>query len=230
MHTFAEILYQKFFLRDVVGKIAPGYIVCLAALNLGDMQMEDFFLAWQPSAFVLVLVELAGFYLMGVALQVAGELLGLLSASPKPHHVLLVPVGWLKRWPLFQQWWQINEDSADRLFRMFCSSQQLDPKIVEQSVYLAALKEGAGNLALALFIGLIAIWTSSGKPQLISSVLILLGTFFLWSGQLLFAKRQARFEVAALAHAGILNRGEAEAMGKNVGLRPEQLPAQRKES
>ena len=230
MNTLADVVYQKFFLRDILGKIVPGYVVCTVLLDLFDLTNTDLFLHWELSSVVLVFTEFGALYLAGFALQVAGELLGFLSASPKPHHVFFLPVGALKRWPMFARWWQVNEDSAERLFRMTSTTHQMNPKTVEHRNFLSSLKEGSGNLALALFIGLMNLWTSAGEPHLLSSVLLLLGIFFLWSGHLLFAKRQARFEVTALAQACILNKEDAEAMGKTIGLRPEQLPAVVKES
>ena len=137
MNTFADVVYPKFFLRDVLGKIVPGCIVCLTVLDLSGLVSEDVFLTWEPSSWVLGLMELGMLYLAGFALQVAGELIGFLSARPKPHHVLLIPVGALKRSALFAHWWQINEDYAERSFRITSTPQQIDVKIIEQREYSA---------------------------------------------------------------------------------------------
>jgi hypothetical protein len=209
-----NIFYQKFFLRDVVGKIAPGGIVVLALVqNLETVRTTGV-------TFGLVLVAL--FFLIGLALQVIGELLGLLSASPKPHHLLLLPVGWLQRLlPFFTRWWQVNEDATERSVRLQCaSSQQIAPEALAYWEYLAALREGAGNLAIGLLAAVLLAASENGQ----FGVLALLGFFVLLAAHKLFAKRQARFEITILARAGLLSAEETRAMGRTMGLREDQIP------
>lgn len=211
MDTFARLLYQKFFLRDVVGKIAPGGIAVLAVVqNLERLQI---------GGVIFTFVALGVFFLFGLALQVVGELLGLLSASPKPHHVLLAPVGWLQRLPVFAHWWQVNEDSTERLTRLQCALPgQVSAEAMAYWEYLAALRESAGNLALALLVTAMSFETGS------IGVVALLLFFLLWSSHKLFAKRQARFEITILARAGLLSGEETRRMGRTMGLREDQLP------
>lgn len=214
MSTFARILYQKFFLRDVVGKIAPGGIVVLALVqNLETMR---------TTGFMLGLVLVAFFFLIGLALQVIGELMGLLSASPKPHHVFLLPVGWLQRLlPFFTRWWQVNEDSTERQVRLYsASSSQIAPETLAHWEYLAALREGAGNLSIGLLVAVLLAASENGQ----FGVLALLGFFVLLAAHKLFAKRQARFEIIILARAGLLSADETKAMGRTMGLREDQIP------
>lgn len=211
MDTFARLLYQKFFLRDVVGKIAPGGIAVLAAVQ----SLERL----QVGGVLFTLVALGVFFLFGLALQVVGELIGLLSASPKPHHVLLVPVGWLQRAPVFAHWWQVNEDATERLTRLQCAAPgQISAEAMASWEYLAALRESAGNLALALLVTALSFETGS------IGVVALLLFFVLWSAHKLFAKRQARFEITILARAGLLSGEETRKMGRTMGLREDQLP------
>jgi hypothetical protein len=212
MDTFARILYQKFFLRDVVGKIAPGGVAVLAVVqNLERLQSGGVLFAF---------VALGVFFLLGLALQVVGELIGLLSASPKPHHVLLLPVGWLQRLPVCAHWWQVNEDSTERLTRLQCALPgQISTEALAYWEYLAALREGAGNLALALLVAAMSFETGS-----IGMVALLL-FFLLWSSHKLFAKRQARFEITILARTGLLSREETTRMGRTMGLREDQISA-----
>lgn len=215
--TFVNVFYQKFFLRDVLGKVAPGCVVCLTLVQALDIPSADLLTAWHPAGWVRSFVEIALFYLIGVTLQVTGELLGLLSASPKPHHILFLPVGWLRQWPACRRWWQINEDYAERLMRL--RGAQLPATITEHDDYLSAIKEGTGNLSLALFVVAAVSWWSPPDGQL-GVVTALVGiAFLLWSSQLLLAKRQARFEITVLARLGILGAEEASAMGREIGLK-----------
>jgi hypothetical protein len=215
MDTLARALYQKFFLRDVVGKIAPGGIVILALVQ----SLE----ALQVRGFAASLVLLALFFLIGLALQVIGELVGLLSASPKPHHVLFLPVGWLQRiLPLFTHWWQVNEDATERLVRLQCASaHEIAPEALAYWEYLAALREGAGNLSIGLFVASLLAASESGQ----FGALALLSFFVLLAAHKLFAKRQARFEITILARAGLLSAEETITMGRTMGLREEQIPS-----
>lgn len=214
MDTFARIFYQKFFLRDVVGKIAPGGIVLFALMQNLEVLGEK--------GLTASLVLVAFCFLIGLVLQIIGELLGLLSASPKPHHVLLLPVGWLQRvLPLFTHWWQVNEDATERFVRLHCASaRQIAPAAFAYWEYLAALREGAGNLSLGLLMA--SLFTASESGQF--GVLALLSFFVLLATHKLFAKRQARFEITILARAGLLSPEETRAMGRTMGLREDQIP------
>ncbi|MGE0680313.1 MAG: hypothetical protein AB7P69_05320 [Candidatus Binatia bacterium] len=217
MDAFARVLYQKFFLRDVVGKIAPGGVVVLAlAQNLETMRTPGL-----PLGLVLV----ALFFLIGLVLQVIGELLGLLSASPKPHHLFLLPVGWLQRiLPLFTRWWQVNEDATERSVRLLgVSSHQIVPEAFAYWEYLSALREGAGNLAVGLLAAVLLVASENGQ----FGVLALLGFFVLLAAHKLLAKRQARFEITILARVGLLSVEETRAMGRTMGLREDQIPSAR---
>jgi hypothetical protein len=213
MQSLVNILYQKFFLRDVVGKLAPGGVVVLALVqNLETMRTTGLLLG-------LVLVAL--FFLIGLALQVIGELIGLLSASPKPHHVLLLPVGWLQRLlPFFARWWQVNEDATERQVRLYSASpRQIAPEALAHWEYLAALREGAGNLSIGLLAAVLLTASDDGRFGLLA----LLGFFVLLAAHKLFAKRQARFEITILARAGLLSADETKAMGRTMGLREDQI-------
>lgn len=217
MQPFMNIFYQKFFLRDVVGKIAPGGVVVLALVQ----NVETL----RTTGLLLDLVFVALFFLIGLALQIIGELLGLLSASPKPHHFFLLPVGWLQRiGPLFTRWWQVNEDSTERQVRLSdASASQITPEAFAHWEYLAALREGAGNLSLGLLTAVLLAASENGQ----FGVLALLGFLVLLAAHKLFAKRQARFEITILARAGLLSVDETRAMGRTMGLREDQIPSAR---
>ncbi len=223
MNTFARILYQQFFLRDVVGKVAPGGIVIAALLWSLDLSVADLLSAPKAGRGLVAPVGFACCFLAGVGLQVAGELLGLLSASPKPHHVLLLPVGWLRRLPPCAQWWQINEDSAERLVRIRCARpDEISTEGLAHWEYLSALREGTGNLALALLAVVGSCLTVfASMPALVT---LLFCAWLFWAAQSLFAKRQARFEITLLARAELLSVEETLAMGRSMGLREEQIP------
>ncbi|MBI3247157.1 MAG: hypothetical protein HYZ50_11700 [Deltaproteobacteria bacterium] len=225
MDTFARILYQKFFLRDVVGKVAPGGIVVAALLLSLDLGVVDLLSTPKVVRGLVAPVAFACCFLAGVGLQVAGELLGLLSASPKPHHVLFLPVGWLRRLPPCAHWWQLNEDSAERLVRIRCAAPgDVGTEAMAHWEYLSALREGTGNLALALLVLVGRCVTAPEAAPAEVVVALLFSAWLLWSTQALFAKRQARFEIALLARAGLLNVEETLAMGRTMGLREDQIP------
>lgn len=225
MNTFARILYQKFFLRDVVGKVAPGGIVIAALLLSLDLSVADLLSAPKVVRWLIAPVGFACCFLAGVGVQVAGELLGLLSASPKPHHMLLLPVGWLRRLPSCAQWWQINEDSAERLVRIRCAAaEEVSTEALAHWEYLSALREGTGNLALALLVVVGSCATASEAVPTGIVVTLLCFAWLLWAAQSLFAKRQARFEITLLARAELLSVEETLAMGRTMGLREEQIP------
>jgi hypothetical protein len=97
-------------------------------------------------------------------------------------------------------------------------------EVISHWEYLAALKEGTGNLSLAVLIVLGTRWWVPGGVRGASMVVLLIFAFLLWSAQLLLAKRQARFEITVLARAGLLSPEETLAMGQHLGLKREQIP------
>ena len=95
MDDFAKILYRKFFLRDVLGKIAPGLIATTAFLYFVGITPETVVPKLVPNdnwRWLFFIAAVPIFHSIGLGLQIAGEWTGAHSYSPRPHHLLFIPV------------------------------------------------------------------------------------------------------------------------------------------
>lgn len=179
MGDFAKILYEGFFLRDLLGKIAPGGIVMMALFLTVPDVLKQALSVPDGIGWFFGLVLFAASLLLGLALQILGEFLGLLSAHPRPL--------WFRRTERGQE--------ARRLFR---ARDALFPKKAEKSqkgvreryVYL---KEGSGNLAFAFFMLAGALY---GHP--LAAIILAIIAAVLYYTHVVHRTRQAYYEMNVL--------------------------------
>jgi hypothetical protein len=213
MDGWAQVLYSKFFLRDVLGKVIPGAIAVLVLWHsftsdsLADLP-EKVFGAKDPYQWVLLLGSIPLCLLFGLALQIFGENLGAHSASPAPHHLFFQSIR--KKGDNYKNWGQINDDFALRLELIRAKSKELGLDVIEQRDRLVYLKEGSGNLSLALAVGSIMGWLGKigfSKLDLDFGPLVLFSLLVVpfWYVHWLHARRQASFEIGTLRKAGFLD-------------------------
>ncbi|MEW6410415.1 MAG: hypothetical protein AB1488_09955 [Nitrospirota bacterium] len=213
MSDLAKILYERFFMRDVLGKVTPGFIVLLTFLHLfgvnqlpivPDMKLEG------PIQVVVYVIIIPVCYLLGLGLQIFGESFGLHSPSPQPLKFLLV-----LRLPSWAEAYNehrnrlsmINTKIADKDVRADVKSQR------ERFVYL---KEGSGNLALA-FAGLATALLFKSPDALKNESGTVIGLLFglaaiLEVSHYLHGARQSGFEIRALHEAGVLTDEQSKKM------------------
>ncbi len=207
MEELLKSLYEKFLLRDVLGKVTPGALATTAsawALGYATPPLLTTLKDWNWYALALIPV----FYLVGVALQIIGEFLGLHSAAPYPKAILLVPTR--------KTWRQAYDDFSSRLSLIRrATSAQWPPAAQEQRERFVYLKEGCGNMALALLLLALArpAWMA---PHAFGqqSFLLALGALFMWLSHVIHARRQATFEIKTLSEASpaLAQPNEWEAM------------------
>ncbi|MFC2142699.1 ankyrin repeat domain-containing protein, partial [Acidobacteriota bacterium] len=90
MKDMLQFLYEKFLMRDIIGKLTPGFIVLLTfyySLNdsIFHTSLKD------PSFKIAVWLIFPISYLIGIILQIVGELIGLHWTCKTPKFILLFP-------------------------------------------------------------------------------------------------------------------------------------------
>ena len=198
----AKVVYDDFFRRDVLGKLGPGILAALPlALVAGfdeDMMTSLPFPEWLFWVAAIPLV-----YSLGVALQITGELIGLLSPSPRPRWILF----------FFRPWAAVNVDFEDRVALISnASSQQWSDGAKKQRERFVVLKEASGNSSLALMVVAVylAIYVSPTPKGAIAVCLI--AALALWASHIVHAHRQAIFEINTLRNSGIIPQQRAQEM------------------
>ncbi len=87
MIELAKTLYEKFFMRDALGKVTPGFIAILALVHASGIEPVDLMAdvpAEDPWLLVVYVPIIPACYLVGLGLQTVGEYLALHSANPRP--------------------------------------------------------------------------------------------------------------------------------------------------
>lgn len=220
MDALAKILYNDFFLRDVLGKITPGFLVFFTVLKVINHDFHPLKLldGGTLDRWVSLVGTVAVSYLVGLALQLGGKLLGVHSPSPYPNHLFFMRVednNFLKRridgtkllWIIkvdLDKWAQANRDFVERLKLKRVHADKLKEGVAPQIERFVVLKEASGNLSLALFVaGLL--WFVALRPEqswkvIIFEVLVwLLAIALLYYSHLIHQRRQALFEIEVLA-------------------------------
>jgi hypothetical protein len=201
----AKVVYDDFFRRDVLGKLGPGLLAALplalvAGFDKDRMTVLPSFPEWLFWVAAIPLV-----YSLGVALQITGELIGLLSPSPRPRQILFFrPRG---------NWAAVNDDFDDRVALISnASSQQLSDGAQKQRERYVVLKEASGNWSLALMVVAVylAIYVSPTPKGAIA--VCLLAALALWASHIVHARRQAIFEINTLRNSGIISQQRAQEM------------------
>jgi len=199
--ALARVLYDDFFKRDLLGKIGPGSLAAAAVLETCHLDISQFQILKDWPWFSLV-VLLPTLYVLGLGLQIAGELIGVHSASPRPRYFLYFRTK--------GKWRKTNDDFDKRLqlIKNLARDKWL-PDASKQRERFVVLKEASGNMAIATIIVFVCLLKSQLVWWAILSGII---AVVLYSSHILHAKRQAIFEVNTLKDIGSLTQQEADEM------------------
>lgn len=142
-------------------------------------------------------------YAIGLALQMAGEFLGIHSASPYPRYMLFIPTG--------GRWRRANLGFEVRLAAIRTApAERWGESANRQRERYVVLKELSGNFASATF--LFSISTYITGQILAPAVAIGILAVLLYLSHVVHARRQARFEIDSLSAKQQISQDEANAM------------------
>ena len=209
MSDFASIIYEKFFVRDLLGKILPGFIVTITLFSICDIQNFSDLIPFYEIRSILWVIILPWSLLTGLALQILGELLGLHSSSPRPKRIFFII-------PTCEAWKKVNKHFKKRLTKLKnASDTEWTINAKEQRERFVYLKEGSGNLSLSLlFLFIYLLISDKGYIQVLIPLFIF--TLLLYWSHLLFATRQAEFEIRTMKESGLLKKRNADVMLKRI--------------
>jgi len=191
MGDVVKVLYERFLMRDLLGKVGPGFITTFSVLSALKINITAL-LPDEKTVWLLWVAALPILFLIGLALQIIGELLGLHSASPRPRYYLCF-------FNTRGRWCDVNLD-FDRRLSMFrnAPSGSLSPDAQAQRERFVYLKEGSGNMALAFFVALTCLRTTGVPWKDVGLLLLALLSLALFASHFMHAKRQAVFEIRTL--------------------------------
>lgn len=207
MSDFAKVLYEKFFMRDFMGKLGPGAVVLVMVGYL--LCGEGFDISRTPIA-LLWIAGLPFAYMIGLSIQILSELLGVHSASPRPRYIVFFP----KQYPE-------NEDLNRRTTLIGkATDTQWTVNAKEQRERFVVLKEASGNMSMAVFIGLVLAWSGLGgvNISIFLNVAGIVVVVVLYLSHRIHASRQATYETNVLEEAGLLSKDEANTMRRGWWL------------
>lgn len=217
LSDLAKVLYDDLFKRDLLGKIGPG---SLALLALALAMEVPKLLTSLPNGlqWLVVVASVALAFVMGVALQVVGELLGLHSASPRPSRLLLFKTGgsWQRANSAFE--WRLS------LIRNATADQWRSGSQMQRERFVV-LKEASGNMGLALLVVVGCLLARDSMEHLAVLVSVAALAFFLVVSHYRHARRQENFEINVLEQSGLVSAGDAHKMRKRSWDLPPQPPA-----
>jgi hypothetical protein len=184
-----------------MGKLGPGvFVLAMISYMLGGEGLDT-------SMIPTTLLWVAGLpfaYLIGLGVQILGELLGLHSASPAPRYILFYPTKFSAN---------IDFDT-----RMALISKATDTQWTvyskEQRERFIVLKEASSNMSIAVLIILVLAW--SGLWGMNINVfckvagIVVVGVLYL--SHRIHANRQANFETNVLEKVGLLSKEQAAQM------------------
>ena len=207
MSDFAKVLYEKFFMRDFMGKLGPGavvlamvgYMLCGEGLAISRIPTALLWVAGLPFA-----------YLIGLGVQILSELLGMHSASPAPRYILFSPTKFSANTELDTRMALISK----------ATDTEWTVNAKEQRERFVVLKEASGNMSMAVLIGLVLAWFGLGGTN-ISVFLKVAGIVVvcvLYLSHLIHANRQANYETNVLEKVGLLRNDEAANMRRSKWL------------
>lgn len=197
----ARIVYDDFFKRDLLGKVGPGSLVAVAVLEVFQINIFSLqVLKMWPWLFWIIALPIV--YVLGLGLQITGELIGLHSSSPRPRYLFFFRSS--------GNWKSANDDLDNRI--SLISNAPPDkwlPGASKQRERFVVLKEASGNMALAMIVIFVCLVNKHSIEWTILSGIV---AVVLYITHVLHAKRQATFEVNTLRHSGLLTQQEADDM------------------
>lgn len=211
MNDFAKVLYEKFFMRDFLGKLGPGAIVAVLFWKALASNSSISELANIPG-FILWVVGVPLAYSLGLGLQILAEFIGIHSGSPAPRYILFFPTKFAA-----------NADIDERiaLIGNADDSQWTDTNRSQWERYVV-LKEAAGNMGSALLVFLILFATGLLGSELVGGkVLWVFGGVFTaccFMSHWIHANRQANYEIRTLELKDLITKEKAEKMKTRTWL------------
>ena len=188
MNDFAKTIYEKFFMRDLVGKIVPGAIIFFTAYTIIPKPLFIAFSFPKYLNWLVGVILIASFLIIGLCVQMFGELLGLHSAHPKPLRVLF------RKTKKGKKARELFDDRNEKIDQPKISDYAKDRR--ERFV---VLKEGSGNNAVALFISFLAFITKfSFKTNWQFYIIILILSILCYWSHVVHRSRQAYYEIKVL--------------------------------
>ena len=207
MNDFAKTIYEKFFMRDLVGKIVPGAIIFFTAYTIILKPLDLQFSFPEYLNWLVGVILFASFLIIGLCVQMFGELLGLHSTHPKPLQIFFIRTKHGKK---------ARELFDDRREKIQHSSNITDSS-KDQREHFVVLKEGSGNTAVALFISFLVFNTKfSFKTNWQFYLIILILSILRYWSHLVHRSRQAYHEIKVLKLKGRNNYDE-ESIEKYIG-------------
>lgn len=207
MIDFAKVLYEKFFMRDFIGKLGPGAVVLVMVGYI--LYGKDLDISRVPTALLWV-AGLPFAYLIGLGVQILSELLGLHSASPAPRYILFC-----------KTWFSANTELDERTSLIGTATDiQWTVNAKEQRERFVVLKEASGNMSMALLIGLVLAWSRLGGANISKfhkvAGIVVVGVLYL--SHRISAIRQANYETNVLEEVGLLSGDKAGKMRRDNWL------------
>ncbi len=203
MNDFAKVLYEKFFMRDFMGKLGPGAVfLVMVAYTLRGETLD---ISRVPTA-ILWVAGLPFAYLIGLGVQILGELLGLHSATPAPRYILFIPTKF-----------SVNTEFDKRLALIGKAKEcEWTVNAKEQRERFLVLKEASGNMSIALLFGSIIAWSGlwGANLSIFYKIACILVAGVLYLSHRIHAIRQANYETKVLREVGLLSEDEANNMRK----------------
>lgn len=223
MSDIVKVLYESFLMRDILGKVAPGFVSVYAGAAAFSIETTQY-LPDERALWLLWVSALPILFLVGLAVQIASEFIGLHSASPRPRYVLLGIGNLIAKKMCWNNWTSVNRDFDRRLALLRNPpTGELGAEFQAQRERWVSLKEGSGNMATALLIaGTTLAWKSDtcfGEP-----VVLICVSLILYSSHFVHSHRQAVFEIRTLANirdsSGVSYLADAQAMLDRIRAGP----------
>lgn len=209
MESFVKVLYQSFFMRDILGKVMPGLITLCAILSCFNLTVDDLSKINNGLSYPVWLIIIPLSFLTGLTLQIAGETIGLHWWSPRPAPSNLLFKKWIPK-----NWYQVHEDWNKRFILVrSASSKQWNSKCRDQYERFVYLREGSGNLFLSILVFYTITPYRFSTFQHLIFITLLIMTF---RTHIVHAYRQSYFEIRELEYNNLLSQEEAADMKNHI--------------
>lgn len=204
MGDISKVLYEKFFMRDLLGKVGPGFVAVISVLKVLNVDVSTL-MPGKETTWLLWVAALPILYMVGVSMQIIAELVGLHSASPKPRYFLFkLSTG---------DWCKANDDFDFRITKISnATSDKWGDGAKEQRERFVYLKEGSGNFAVASLIVVLTLLFDKPKEHYSEIIILIFLSIAMYASHIIHAKRQARFEIRTLFEADLISQKVADGM------------------
>ena len=207
MEEVTKILYEKFFMRDLLARIIPGLLVVVALLKHKNAVAQITWMADQDIPnWLLGILIIGTSYFVGLSLQNLAEFLGAFSTYTSPRfflfiHVKNLPWGWCKKAQI------VGQHSAKRFAVIRTQADKLGSEVLTQRERFAYLRDGSCVFSMALSVVCLIEWLSVGfNIAVMIPVLTMIIVLFL--SHLKYREKLALFEISVLRESGLMSEEE----------------------